>query len=53
MTRSKILLLSATFALAVASATPAFALNPQPLPPGRTAAPTHIFCANGNHILRR
>jgi hypothetical protein len=53
MTRVKILLLTATCALAIASATPAFALNPQPLPPGRTTAPTHIFCANGNHILRR
>jgi hypothetical protein len=52
MTRAKILLLSATCALAIASASPAFALNPQPLPPGRTAVPTHVFCANGNHFHR-
>jgi len=52
MTRTKFLLLSATITLAVAFGSPAFALNPQPLPPGRTAAPTHIFCVNGNHFHR-
>ncbi|HEX4042111.1 MAG TPA: hypothetical protein VHY10_10450 [Xanthobacteraceae bacterium] len=51
MTRSKIALLSAAFAVAVASATPALALNPQPLPPGHSA-PTHIACANGSHARR-
>lgn len=51
MTRAKILLLSATVGLAVALGTPAFALNPQPLPPGH-AAPTHVACANGQHFRR-
>ena len=52
MTRAKFLLLSACCALAIATASPALALNPHPLPPGRTAAPTHVFCANGNHMHR-
>ena len=52
MTRTKLALLSAAFAVAIASATPALALNPQPLPPGRTAAPSHIACANGGHFHR-
>jgi hypothetical protein len=51
MTRAKLLLLSATIAVVAASASPAFALNPQPLPPGRTAS-AHIFCASGNHFHR-
>jgi hypothetical protein len=50
MTRAKLLLLSVTAALAIASGTPAFALNPQPLPPGH-AAPTHIVC-KGTHFRR-
>ena len=50
MTRAKILLIAAGCAVTIATASPAFALNPQPLPPGRTAA--HVFCANGNHIHR-
>ena len=59
MTHAKYLLLSATCALAVAFGTPAFALNPQPLPPGYqshlttqmgNAGHTAIFCrkAGGN-----
>jgi len=51
MTRAKILLLAASCAVTIATAGPALALNPQPLPPGRTA-PTHIFCATGNHMHR-
>ena len=42
MTRIKILLLAATCAVTVAAASPALALNPQPLPPGRTATPIHV-----------
>jgi hypothetical protein len=52
MTRAKILLIAASCAVTIATASPALALNPQPLPPGRTAAPTHVFCANGNHMHR-
>jgi hypothetical protein len=51
MTRKKLILVAGTCAVAVAIGSPAFALNPQPLPPGH-AAPTHIFCANGNHFRR-
>ncbi len=51
MTRAKILLIAAGCAATVATASPARALNPQPLPPGRTA-PTHVFCASGNHMHR-
>jgi hypothetical protein len=56
MTRAKILLLTAACALTVAFGTPAFALNPQPLPPGIV---THInihpvsqACVNGKHFGR-
>jgi hypothetical protein len=52
MTRTKMLLLAASCAVTLSIASPALALNPQPLPPGRTAAPTHVFCANGEHIRR-
>jgi hypothetical protein len=52
MTRIKILLLAGTCAVTVAATSPALALNPQPLPPGRTATPTHVYCANGNHFQR-
>ena len=52
MTRTKIALLSVACALTVAISTSAFALNPQPLPPGRTAVPAHIACANGSHFHR-
>jgi hypothetical protein len=51
MTRAKILLIAASCAVTVATASPALALNPQPLPPGRTAS-THFFCANGNYTHR-
>jgi hypothetical protein len=34
MIRAKLLLITAACAFAVATGTPAFALNPQPLPPG-------------------
>lgn len=57
MTRAKILLLSATCALAVAFGSPAFALNPQPLPPGikthiniPAVQTTNVQCANGQHF---
>jgi hypothetical protein len=49
MTRKKLILVAGTCAMAVAIGSPAYALNPQPLPPGRTATPAHIYCANGNH----
>jgi hypothetical protein len=42
MTRAMALLLSGIFALSFAVATPALALNPQPLPPG-------IYAPNGAH----
>jgi hypothetical protein len=48
MARTKIILLAAVGALTITAASPALALNPQPLPPGR--APTPVFCANGHHI---
>jgi hypothetical protein len=51
MTRAKILLIAASCAVTIATASPALALNPQPLPPGRTAS-THVFCANGNYTHR-
>ncbi len=54
MTRAKLLLLIC--ALTVTIGTPAFALNPQPLPPGRAintnGHTNHVFCANGNHYGR-
>ena len=52
MTRKKLILVAGTCAVAVAIGSPAYALNPQPLPPGRTAAPSHVFCATGNHFHR-
>jgi hypothetical protein len=61
MTRTKILLLSAACALTVAFGSPAFALNPQPLPPGimahiniHTNVPTiNQACVTGQHIGRQ
>ncbi len=59
MTRAKILLISATCAFAIAAGTPAFALNPQPLPPGmksqyknqvQTQQTTTIRASTGRHI---
>ncbi|MFZ3360925.1 MAG: hypothetical protein WCA56_06685 [Xanthobacteraceae bacterium] len=52
MTRTRLALLTAACALTVAFTTSAFALNPQPLPPGRTAAATHIASTNGGHFHR-
>jgi hypothetical protein len=56
MSRTKLLLIAASCATAIATATPALALNPQPLPPGRAAyqavAAGHqgtVFCASGTH----
>jgi len=53
MTRTKLFLLAATCAVTVAFGSPAFALNPQPLPPGRaitaTGHPTTFTCVSGNH----
>jgi hypothetical protein len=51
MTRAKILLIAASCAVTLATASPALALNPQPLPPGRTAS-THVFCVSGTHMHR-
>jgi hypothetical protein len=50
MTRKKLILVTGC-ALAVAIGSPAYALNPQPLPPGY-AAHTHVFCVSGNHAHR-
>ncbi|HTV29941.1 MAG TPA: hypothetical protein VMF32_19400 [Xanthobacteraceae bacterium] len=56
MTRSKILLLSAICSLTVALGTPAFALNPQPLPPMKVHVTipavqhTSVQCATGKHF---
>jgi hypothetical protein len=56
MTRAKYLLLTAACALTVAFGSPAFALNPQPLPPGIAAhinihANVHTqACVTGQHI---
>ena len=56
MTRKKLILVAGTCAVAVAIGSPAYALNPQPLPPGYQSHThwTHrtVFCANGNHIRR-
>jgi len=62
MTRKKLILVAGTCAVAVAIGSPAYALNPQPLPPGyqshtgtkfvATGRTTTVFCANGNHIRR-
>jgi hypothetical protein len=52
MTRKKLILVAGTCAVAVAIGSPAYALNPQPLPPGRTATPTHVFYATGTHFHR-
>jgi hypothetical protein len=60
MTRTKILLLSAACALTVAFGTPAFALNPQPLPPGIAAHinihtnvhPITQACVTGKHFSK-
>ncbi len=55
MTRKKLILVSGCM-LAVAIGSPAYALNPQPLPPGyqghTTGHTASVFCANGNHIRR-
>jgi len=40
MFRKKLTLAFGTCAIAVAVGSPAFALNPQPLPPGYAASPT-------------
>ena len=56
MTRKKLILIAGTCAVAVAIGSPAYALNPQPLPPGyqshTTGHTATVFCANGNHIRR-
>jgi len=57
MTRKKLILVAGTCAMTVAIGSPAYALNPQPLPPGRMAAPAHVFhanvfYANRNHFHR-
>jgi len=56
MTRKKLILVAGTCAVAVAIGSPAYALNPQPLPPGYQSHPAGhpatVFCANGNHIRR-
>jgi len=56
MTRKKLILVAGTCAVAVAIGSPAYALNPQPLPPGYQSHPTGhpatVLCANGNHIRR-
>jgi hypothetical protein len=52
MTRKKLILVAGTCAMAVAIGSPAYALNPQPLPPGRTAAPIHVVYATGSHFHR-
>jgi len=49
MARTKIILLAAIGTLAITAASPAFALNPQPLPP-RYFPTTQLQCANGHHI---
>jgi hypothetical protein len=48
MTSAKYILLPAICALAVAVATPALALNPQPLPPGYQSHAGATFAATGH-----
>ena len=56
MPRTKWIIVPAICALALAFGTPAFALNPQPLPPGLKAPPyfqashVQVYCASGQHI---
>jgi len=52
MTRKKLMLVTGTCTMAVAIGSPAYALNPQPLPPGRTAPPTPVYYAAGTHYQR-
>jgi len=53
----KYILLAAIGTLTITAVSPAFALNPQPLPPGRVHTPTISAstplsqqCANGKHF---
>jgi hypothetical protein len=56
MLRAKLMLIPAICAVAFALATPAMALNPQPLPPGFKhpttfhASRVQVYAATGQHI---
>jgi hypothetical protein len=53
MTRKKLILVAGTCAMAVAIGSPAFALNPQPLPPGYAAPKipqVTVRACTGQHI---
>ena len=48
MTRKKLILVAGTCAVAVAIGSPAYALNPQPLPPGYQSHAGATFGATGH-----